>query len=334
MAMIGEIKLWAGTYAPQGWAFCAGQLLSISDNDYLYAMIGTTYGGDGSSSFALPDLRGRVPMHSGPTNPAGLQTGSERVTLLTAQLPRHGHAVAAAAAATGGNPANSVWAAIASEESAPYSTGAANAVMAESCIGPAGGGASHENMMPYQVLNYIIALEQNGDDTPYLSEVRAFAFGRIPKGWVACDGSLLAIPQNTALFSLIGNYFGGNAVSNFAVPNLVGRVPVGAGNGPGLTPRVLGKTGGAEQVTLLPEELAVHNHLPGCSGTAGNSVTPINALWAADPAEVAKYAASPGAAMSPGAIGGTGGNAAHENRQPFLAISYAIAREGIFPPRG
>ncbi|QHL89567.1 phage tail protein [Sphingomonas changnyeongensis] len=166
MALIGEIKLWAGTYAPQGWAFCAGQLLPISDHELLYATIGTIYGGDGSTTFALPDLRGRVPVHQGPSYPLGLLTGSEKVALLAAQLPQHGHAVAAAATATGGNPAGNVWAAIASEESAPYSTAAANAVMADACIGQTGSGVPHENMMPYLVLNYIIALEQTYDDTP------------------------------------------------------------------------------------------------------------------------------------------------------------------------
>ncbi|WP_233281587.1 phage tail protein [Sphingomonas changnyeongensis] len=151
---------------------------------------------------------------------------------------------------------------------------------------------------------------------------------------MACDGSLLAISSNSALFALIGTYFGGNGVATFAMPNLVGRVPVGVGAGPGLSQRVLGGAAGVEQVTLSPEELAAHNHLPSCSGAAGNSVTPVNAVWAADPSETAKYAASAGAAMAVNAIGQTGGSGAHENRQPYLAISYAIAREGIFPPRG
>lgn len=334
MAYIGEIKLWAGTYAPQGWAFCAGQLLSIAQNSFLYSQIGTTYGGDGINTFALPDLRGRVPIHHSPSYPTGMMSGTETVSLLASQLPQHTHAVNCATAASANAPSGNVWSDNSALQSAPYSTGGSNALMAANSIGPSGQGAPHENMMPFQAINYIISLEQNFDDTPYICEVRPFAFGRMPKGWGPCAGALLAIQSNTALFALIGTIYGGNGVSTFGLPNLVGQAPVGAGAGPGLTPRALGETGGTESVTLTLSQLAQHTHLANCSTAQGDSPQAHNHIWSEDSEPFTKYASGTGAAMAANAIGPAGGNSAHENRQPYVAVSYGIALQGIFPPRG
>lgn len=158
---IGEIRLFAGNFAPLGWFFCHGQLLAIADHDTLFVLIGTIYGGDGQTTFALPDLRGQVPVHQG--SGAGLTArligergGAETVTLSTAQLPAHQHTqvgtLAPASAAAG--PGGGVLAATAINV---YGSGAPNVALAPAAIAPAGGGQPHDNMAPFLALNYIIA---------------------------------------------------------------------------------------------------------------------------------------------------------------------------------
>lgn len=160
---VGEIRMFGGNYAPLGWAFCNGQLLSIAENDVLFALIGTTYGGDGQTTFALPDLRGRVPIHMG-QNPAtgttfnqGQAGGSETVTLTVAQLAAHTHPVQAVT--TEGNqssPANGLWAATVLN---PFSEQNPATAMAPNAVSPSGGGQPHDNVMPFQCINFIIATE-------------------------------------------------------------------------------------------------------------------------------------------------------------------------------
>ncbi len=158
---IGEIRLFAGNFAPAGWASCQGQLIAIADNETLFALIGTTYGGDGENTYALPDLRGRVPIHVG-TGPGltqrliGEQGGAETVTLTAAQLPPHTHTVAATAApalATAGP-----GGVLATASVSIYGTTPPTIPMAAAAIAPAGGGQPHENMAPFMAMNYIIAL--------------------------------------------------------------------------------------------------------------------------------------------------------------------------------
>ena len=159
---IGEIRLFAGNFAPQGWALCEGQLLAISQHTALFSILGTAYGGDGKSSFALPDLRGRVPLHPG--QGAGLTArqlaekgGAEAVTLTSAQMPSHTHAVAASSGTgTSASPASNVWAA-SSKQDQQYA-GTANTTMQQGALASAGGGQAHNNMPPYLGLNYIICL--------------------------------------------------------------------------------------------------------------------------------------------------------------------------------
>jgi microcystin-dependent protein len=156
---IGEIRMFAGNFAPLGWAFCDGSLVEIANPDYetLFNLIGTTYGGDGESTFALPDLRGRVPMHQGNGYLIGELGGVETVTLTTQQIPNHQHSmVADQAAGTTGSPQNAQWA-----ESGldlflqnPTST----QPMSPKAIQPAGGSQPHENMAPFLGVNFIISL--------------------------------------------------------------------------------------------------------------------------------------------------------------------------------
>ncbi|MBI1840904.1 MAG: phage tail protein [Verrucomicrobia bacterium] len=154
----GEIRLFAGNFAPLGWAFCEGQLLPISEYEVLFTLIGTTYGGDGQSTFALPDLRGRVAVHQGPGFVAGQSAGVEFVTLTTAQLPPHTHPfLASADSAASPNPEGRTLAETAT--TTPYFQGSAAVALASSSMGPAGGNQPHSNLQPFLCMNHIICLQ-------------------------------------------------------------------------------------------------------------------------------------------------------------------------------
>lgn len=153
---IGEIRMFAGNFAPAGWALCQGQILPISENDVLFNLIGTTYGGDGQSTFALPDLQSRVPVHVGPGFVQAQTGGVESVTLTTPQIPAHSHVpLCNSGAGTNASPQNDVWAAL---DSNVYSDVAPSVIMAPSALGSAGGSQPHDNMVPYLVINFIISL--------------------------------------------------------------------------------------------------------------------------------------------------------------------------------
>jgi microcystin-dependent protein len=158
---VGEIRLFAGNFAPIGWMFCQGQTISIAENEVLFQLIGTTYGGDGQTTFSLPDLSGRVPVHQGQGPGTSSRTlgelgGTETVTLLASQMPAHTHALhASTAVATGTAPGGAL---LATTAVASYDPGAAATAMAASAVGPAGGSQPHENMAPTLALSYIISL--------------------------------------------------------------------------------------------------------------------------------------------------------------------------------
>jgi len=158
---VGEIRLFAGNFAPLGWMFCNGSLIPISENETLFNLIGTTYGGDGQQTFALPDLRGRLPMHQGggpglSNHQLGELGGAETVTLSSGQMPSHSHALRAASSlASLGAPVGAVLAKTAAKS---FDNGLPSVVMAAGAVGPAGGSQPHSNMAPYCALNYIIAL--------------------------------------------------------------------------------------------------------------------------------------------------------------------------------
>jgi microcystin-dependent protein len=157
---LGEIKMFGGNYAPQGWAFCNGQLLPISQYDALFSLLGTTYGGDGQTTFALPDLRGRAPIHTTSTYPQGAAVGSETVTLTQGQLPAHNHQAGALTGPGSANkPDGAVWAGSTISDNKYIGTINAPAVLNPAVLQNAGGNQPHNNMQPYQVVNFIIALE-------------------------------------------------------------------------------------------------------------------------------------------------------------------------------
>ncbi len=176
--------------------------------------------------------------------------------------------------------------------------------------------------------------------TPFLGEIKIFSFDWAPKGWALCNGQILSIQQNQALFALLGTNYGGNGVSTFALPNLLGRWVFGFGQGPGLSNYVQGEAIGAESVSLLGSQIPAHTHsVKAVAGPgAGPTTDPSNALWSNEvqqsPVQNLPYStAGPNTTLAANAIGTAGGSAPHENRPPFLVVSYAMALQGIFPSR-
>ncbi len=176
---------------------------------------------------------------------------------------------------------------------------------------------------------------------PFVGEIRSFPFNFAPRGWAFCNGQLLPLSQNTALFSLLGTYYGGNGSSNFALPNLQGNVPMGDGQGPGLSLRDLGETGGVQTVTLLTTEIPQHAHTLNARVGPAQSPDPANNVlspgtWqqGANLGVVQTYATqSPNAQMSPTAAALAGGSQPHNNMMPYLTINWCIALQGVYPPR-
>lgn len=165
---------------------------------------------------------------------------------------------------------------------------------------------------------------------PYIGEIRIFAGNFAPRGWMLCDGSLLRIVEYRALFEVIGFTYGGG-VDKFALPDLRGRAPMHCGEGPGLTPRLIGQAGGRASVTMVPDEMPVHFHTTKCLAGPSDKKSPIEAVWSNStegrvPPNI--YADNCDTYMSAQAVGSTGGNAPHSNMQPYLGINYVIATEG------
>jgi len=168
---------------------------------------------------------------------------------------------------------------------------------------------------------------------PFLAEIRIFAGNFAPTGWAVCNGQLLPISQNTALFSLLGTFYGGDGKSTFALPNLQGAAPMHQGQGPGLSQRFVGEQGGEPSVTLLQTEMPSHTHALNATNQLQNLPDP--AAHAVARANANAYVQNPGSytQMNPEAIGQTGGSQPHNNMQPYLGLTFIIALQGIFPPR-
>lgn len=156
---VGEIRMFAGNFAPAGWMLCQGQLLSIAENEVLFQLIGTTYGGDGQSTFALPDLRGRIPIHQGNNFVLAETGGVEQVTLTVNQIPSHTHPLQASVAQASSQAAqNSVLAAATGASISPYGSDAPRINLSPQAISPVGGSQPHNNLQPYLCVNFIISL--------------------------------------------------------------------------------------------------------------------------------------------------------------------------------
>jgi microcystin-dependent protein len=169
---------------------------------------------------------------------------------------------------------------------------------------------------------------------PFVAEIRIFACNFAPTGWAACNGQLLPISQNTALFSLLGTMYGGDGKSNFALPNFEGSVPMFFGQGPGLSDYAEGETGGADAITLIESELPVHPHSLNAKNTVADSALPTGNALARYTANA--YKAPPSGTTTKMAFQSLpvqGGSQPHNNMQPFLTLEFCIALQGIFPPR-
>ena len=269
---LGFVYDFAGDFAPGDSLAAQGQTLPISPNTPLFSLLGTAYGGTGSTTFTLPNLEGRATIGAG-TGPGltpqtlGAATGSPTLTLTTAQIPPHDHSL----------PGGGV-------------------------TGTTGGGQPFDNMQPSLPLQPLIAVSGvfparggSSGSAAFLGQVASFAGGFIPSGWMQAAGQLLPIATNSALFSILGTTYGGNGTTDFALPDLRGRLSVGAD-----TADPLGARFGQELTTLSLAELPAHDHtLPGG-----------------------------------GVTGVTGGGQPVTNDQPSLALNYLIATSGIYPSRG
>ncbi|MDO8389319.1 MAG: tail fiber protein [Actinomycetota bacterium] len=169
---------------------------------------------------------------------------------------------------------------------------------------------------------------------PFVAEIRIFPFNFAPKGWAWCDGQLMPISQNTALFSLLGTTYGGDGKSTFALPDLQGRAPMHPGQGPGLSVHDLGETGGSETVSLLESEIPAHAHTLRGNGldVADTNVPSPSASFALSSGGTL-YQAAANAQLAPEALAPAGGDQPHNNMQPYLTFYFCIALQGVFPPR-
>jgi microcystin-dependent protein len=168
---------------------------------------------------------------------------------------------------------------------------------------------------------------------PFVAEIRIFGFTFAPKGWAFCDGQLLPLSQNTALFSLLGTTYGGDGKSNFALPDMQGNAPMHPGQGPGLSLHDLGETGGSETVSLLESEIPSHGH--GVNVSAGDGNTRIaSGQQPAGGIGVSMYGPTPtNTSLSPNSLPPAGGDQPHNNMMPYLTLNFCIALQGVFPPR-
>jgi microcystin-dependent protein len=171
---------------------------------------------------------------------------------------------------------------------------------------------------------------------PFVAEIRIFPFNFAPKGWAFCDGQILPLSQNTALFSLLGTTYGGDGKSNFALPDMQGRAPMHPGQGPGLSLHDLGETGGSETVSLLESEIPSHAHNLMVSSTNSSKPNPSNNALTRVQSGATPYvppAGAPLVAFADTALAPAGGDQPHNNMQPYLTLSFCIALQGVFPPR-
>ena len=168
---------------------------------------------------------------------------------------------------------------------------------------------------------------------PFVAEIRIFPFNFAPKGWAFCDGQLLPLSQNTALFSLLGTTYGGDGKSNFALPDMQGNAPMHPGQGPGLSLHDLGETGGSETVSLLESEIPSHSHGMSVSSQLGSDNQPSAQLFAMGDGINLYGTANALTAMADSALAPAGGDQPHNNMQPYLTLNFCIALQGVYPPR-
>jgi microcystin-dependent protein len=168
---------------------------------------------------------------------------------------------------------------------------------------------------------------------PFVAEIRIFPFNFAPKGWAWCNGQLLPLSQNTALFSLLGTTYGGDGKSTFALPDMQGNAPIHAGQGPGLSLYDLGQMGGSETVTLLQSEMPAHSHTLRGDEDDGSFKTPSNMFLGSGNQMYISVSPTVNTSLAPEALAPAGGDQPHNNLMPYLTLNFNIALQGVFPPR-
>jgi microcystin-dependent protein len=168
---------------------------------------------------------------------------------------------------------------------------------------------------------------------PFVAEIRIFGFNFAPTGWAQCDGQLMPISQNTALFALLGTYYGGDGKSNFALPNLQGSAPMNQGQSGGTSDRFIGEASGSEGITLLQTEMPAHSHALNAVESTATARQPPNQMFAVGEAMSLYRSAPPNTTMNPNMLATSGGSLPHNNMQPYLTFNFCIALQGVFPPR-
>ncbi len=325
---IGEIRIFGAGFAPWGWHICDGSLILIEQNTALFSLLGTTYGGDGLKTFALPDLRSRIPLGMSSLRPIGTIGGAERVTLGVENLPSHRH-TPACNNTDGGNfkdATNAFWAASA-QNGMRYGQAPGSVRMSGESILPEGGYEPHENRMPVIALTYGIAITgkypiigTRGYGLTYPAEIRMFAFADETEGYVVCDGRTYPVNPDDQLFRLIGSTFG-KEEGRYKLPDLRDRVLIGSGPAhPAFS------TGGEDAHKLTVEEMPKHRHKTVTSSNKSDSPSPKEHFW---PAE-AGYTAQNNSVMNDQAVEAAGGGVAHDNMSPFLTINYTICTDGMY----
>ncbi len=335
---IGEIR-WVGfNSAPSGWAKCDGQLLAIDQNQSLFEILGNTYGGDGETFFALPDMRGRMPMHD--TNTLGQKAGLESASI--SQSPSHTHQLRGTMASGDDRDPTNRLLATGTHPYAQriYQSSSPDLIMDTKAIMATGGGQAHFNMSPFLALNCIIAISgtfpssDGGGGGAFIGEIKWFGGNFAPLGFEKCNGQLKSIAQNTSLFSIFGTTYGGDGETTFGLPNLVERIIMHPGTGPGLSPRQLGQSGGTSTVTLTEAQLGAHTHTLKAFSELGDSTNPEgNLLATGNHPNYHEIYSNLGTRtdMHGSAISTNGVNQGHENLPPHLKITCLVALIGDFP---
>ncbi|MGO4270833.1 phage tail protein [Paenibacillus sp. TAF58] len=274
-------------------------------------------------------MQSRIPLHQGNGFTLAETGGTENETLTVNQIPAHAHTAGVSSKFGSTNSPDGTVVARSTLNQFTDTTGTTGTMGTAASIGPSGGSQPHTNLQPYLTINYIISLfgiypSQGGDGTePYLSEIRWIAFNFVPGGNALCNGQLLPINQNQALFSLLGTTYGGDGRVNFALPNLQGKVPIHVGNG-----HTLGEKGGEQAHTLSVSEIAAHTHSVTASGYPATLKNAPNNIFGVTSTSSYAFVVDN---LSDTVTSNTGGSQAHLNMQPFLTLTAIIALTGVFP---
>ena len=236
---LSEIRIMSFVFAPKGWALCDGQLLPINQNQALFSLLGTTFGGNGQTNFALPDLRSRAPIHVGSGHTSASAAASRPTHCRIAELPTHTHVLNGSTTTAVNAPSASTVLATSNPQQA-YAPAGNLVAMDPRAVSNTGGSQAHLNYaavsdpeLLHRAAGHlpVAKLGRVQMAQPYVGEIRMFAGNFAPAGWMFCEGQLLPISENETLFNLIGTTYGGDGQSTFALPDLRGRLPLHQGNG-------------------------------------------------------------------------------------------------------